>query len=227
MKIKNYILVILTAAFAFAGFPAIAQEIEFAGKVTTFESCGLYKASVTARQSGTTAYTDSSGFFSILCLPKDQLVVEANGFFSQKVNLKKFVSPKNLHIDLKLKSSEDAVDVATGFGHIDKNKLTHAVERMETTNNFSEYASVPEIIKGRVPGVEVNASSISVRGTDTYNDQGALIVVDGVVVDFNTLKNLSTSQVKSVNVLKGASATARYGSRGMEGVILIQTKKGN
>jgi TonB-dependent starch-binding outer membrane protein SusC len=227
MKIKKSILVILTAAFAFSGLPAIAQDIEFAGKVTTFENYGLYKASVTARQSGTTAYTDSSGFFSIVCLPNDQLVVEANGFFSQKVNLKKVVPSKDLHINLKLKSSEDAVDVATGFGHIEKNKLTHAIERMETTNDFSEYASVPDILKGRVSGVQVNAASISIRGTDTYNDRGALIVVDGAIVDFNTLKNLSTSQVKSVNVLKGASATARYGSRGMEGVILIQTKKGS
>jgi len=227
MKFKNYTFVIITAAFAFAVLPAIAQEIEFTGKVTTFESFGLNKATVTARQSGVTAYTDSSGFFSILCLPKDQLVVEANGFFSQKVNLKKVDSNNGIHINLKLKSSEDALDVATGFGHIEKNKLTHAIERMETTNDFSEYASVPDIIKGRVSGVQVNAASISIRGTDTYNDQGALIVVDGAIVDFNTLKNLSTSQVKSVNVLKGASATARYGSRGMEGVILIQTKKSN
>jgi TonB-dependent starch-binding outer membrane protein SusC len=227
MKINNYILVIISAAFAFADLPAMAQEIEFAGKVTTFGSYGLYKASVTSRQSGAKAYTDSSGFFSILCLPKDQLVVEANGFFSHKVNLKKFVFPKDLHINLKLKSSEDAVDIATGFGHIDKNKLTHAIEMMETTNNFSEYASVPEIIKGRVSGVLVNEAFISIRGTDTYNDRGALIVVDGAIVDFNTLKNLSTSQVKTVHVLKGASATARYGSRGMEGVILIETKKSN
>jgi TonB-dependent SusC/RagA subfamily outer membrane receptor len=227
MNLRKLLLVAFTASCSFVCLQAMAQEIKVAGKVTTFEDYGLYKASVTARQSGATAYTDSLGFFSIVCLPKDQLVVEANGFFSQKVNLKKALTADDLHINLRLRSSEDAVDLATGFGHIDRNKLSHAIEKMETTNDFSEYASVPDIIKGRVSGLQVNAASISIRGTDTYNDQGALIVVDGAIVDFNTLKNLSTSQVKSVHVLKGASATARYGSRGMEGVILVQTKKSN
>ena len=204
-----------------------AQEVVIKGKVTVHEEYGLNKVLVTAIRSGTTAYTDTAGFFLISCLKKDRLAVEANGFSDRHIRLNNKNREGFIYIDLELAPTEDAADVATGYGHISKNKLSHAIERAHTTNNFSEYASVPDIIKGRVSGVSINETSITIRGTNTYHDKGPLILVDGVAVDFMALKNMSTSQVKSVDVLKGGSATARYGSRGLEGVIIIHTKRSN
>jgi TonB-dependent SusC/RagA subfamily outer membrane receptor len=84
-------------------------------------------------------------------------------------------------------------------------------------------------MEGRISGISIGANSINIRGTSTI-DGGptpALLVVDGTVVNFSVFSNIPTEQVKSIDVLKGASASARYGSRGMGGVIVVTTKSEN
>lgn len=204
-----------------------AQNTTINGRITAFGNIGVNKASVTAQKAKASVVSDSMGNYSITCAEDDKLVIEANGFLKEKINLKNIDPNDSLNVDMKLGKSEKSRELATGYGHIDKDKITHAIERAETTNDYSEYNSVVDIIRGRVSGVQITGNSITIRGADTYHDQEPLIVVDGAVVDFTALNNISTSQVKSVDVLKGASASARYGSRGMQGVIVIQTKKSN
>lgn len=200
------------------------QNVTVNGRVTTFGKYGLNKVTITAQNAGTASESDSSGYYTISCLPDDKLVFEANGFINQKIKLKKVDIANSVHVNLKLRNTEKNIEIATGYGHIQKDKLTHAIEHLESGNDFSGYSSVLDIIKGRVSGVQIGSNSISVRGTSTYQGNEALLVVDGTIVDFNYLKNMSPAEVKSVNVLKGASASARYGARGMDGVIVIETK---
>ena len=202
----------------------LGQNINENGKITTFNKYGLNKATITAKNTGEVSESDSSGYYTISCSPNDQLVFEANGFLKQKIKLKKVDNTDSVNVNLKLRNTEKNIEIATGYGHIDKDKLSHAIEHLESGNDFSGYSSVLDIIKGRVSGVQIGSNSISVRGTSTYQGNEALLVVDGTIVDFNYLKNMSPVEVKSVNVLKGASASARYGARGMDGVIVIETK---
>ena len=222
IKIKLFSLFVITCFISFSSH-AVSQEINVKGRVVTFNTYGLNKVTVTAKNTGVETVTDTAGYYSITCNPDDKLIFEANGFFKEKVNLKSKTTHE-IYVNLKLKSGDKNIEIATGYGYIEKDKLSHAIEHIESNNDFSGYESVLDIIRGRFPGVNVGTNSITIRGTDTFEGENALIVVDGVVVDFSVMKNIPPSQIKSVNILKGASASARYGSRGMGGVIVIQTK---
>jgi len=200
----------------FVIFHLNAQERIVTGKVTTFEKYGLNNVSVTAKKSGSEAFSDTAGYYTITCNANDKLIFEANGFFKERTNLKKINPGDSVNVNLKIKSGEKNIEVATGYGHIDKDKLTHAIEHAESNTDFSNYNSVMEIIDDKFTTVR--------RGVNSFNNNEPLYVVDGTVVQLSVLKNIPTSQVKSINLLKGASASARYGSRGMNGVIVIETK---
>jgi TonB-dependent SusC/RagA subfamily outer membrane receptor len=93
--------------------------------------------------------------------------------------------------------------------------------------DFSQYSNIYELIKGRFAGVQVVNGEIIIRGINSINSSSAaLIVVDGVPVDGSALNSIPPVQVKSINVIKDGSS-AIYGSRGANGVVLIETKRGN
>lgn len=203
-----------------------AQQINVVGRVTAFEKYGLNKVAIKAKLSGAETVSNAAGFYRLTCEPNDKLTFEAKGFLKQTVNLKK-VDADSVNVILKLKKGDKNFEIATGYGHIDKDKLSYAMEHLKSNTDFSNYNSVLDIIQGRLTGVSVGTNSISIRGKNTFGSDAALIVVDGNIVDMSFLKNIPTTQVKSVDVLKGASASARYGSRGMNGVIVIQTRSEN
>jgi TonB-dependent SusC/RagA subfamily outer membrane receptor len=200
----------------FLNFQMNAQQRNISGKITTFENYPLNKVSVTAKKSGAEAISDSTGYYTITCNKKDKLVFEANGFYNEKVNLKRVETGDSVNVNLKLRNGDKNIELATGYGHIEKDKLTHAIEHASTENDFSNYNSVMEIIDDKFTTIR--------RGTNSFSNNSILYVVDGTVVQEGIVKNIPTTQVKSINLLKGASASARYGSRGMNGVIVIETK---
>ncbi len=201
------------------GFQMNAQQHKIKGRITTFENYPLNKVSVTAKKSGAEAISDSSGYYTIICGKKDKLVFEANGFYNKKVNLKRVEPADSVNVNLKLRNGNKNIEMATGYNHIDKDKLTHAIEHAKPDNDFSNYNSVMEIIDDKFTTIR--------RGTNTFDNNNILYVVDGTVVQFDVIKNIPTTQIKSINLLKGASASARYGSRGMNGVIVVETKSTN
>lgn len=203
-----------------------AQERTIKGKVTTYEQYPLYKVTVTAKRSGNEAVTDTAGYYSLDCDEKDKLVFEANGFFKERVRLKNVEPGDSVNVNLKLRNGDKNFEIATGYGHIEADKLTHAIQHLESEkNDYSNYDSILDIVEGRISGVAVENDGIKIRGTNTMGgEDSALLVVDGSVVSFSVFQNIPPSQVKSIDVLKGASASARYGSRGMNGVIVIETK---
>lgn len=200
----------------FMSFQLFAQKRTISGKITTFEEYGLNEVTVSAKKSGAEAKTDTAGYYTIVCDEKDKLVFEANGFYREKVNLKRVEPGDSVNVNLKLRNGDKNIEVATGYGHIDKDKLTHAIEHANPDNDFSNYNSVMEIIDDKFTTIR--------RGTNSFSNNSILYVVDGTVVQLDIIKNIPTTQVKSINLLKGASASARYGSRGMNGVIVIETQ---
>lgn len=132
---------------------------------------------------------------------------------------------------MKLKNGDKNFELATGYGYIEKDKLSYAIQHIGSEKDYSSYNSVLDIIRDELTGGRVGTNSIQLRGINTYGSNGPstspLIVVDGSVVEPSYLNNMATSQVKSVDILKGAAASARYGSPGMNGVIVIQTKSKN
>lgn len=133
-------------------------------------------------------------------------------------------SAKNEALNESTKGEPELVDI--GYGKAEKRNLSTSVSNVNKNHlkNASHYNNIFDMIKGEVPGVEVNGSQIVIRGVSSFSsDNQPLFVVDGSPV--NTVSNLSPNDVKSISILKGGAA-AIYGSRGMNGVILIQLKTG-
>ncbi|MFA5588446.1 MAG: TonB-dependent receptor plug domain-containing protein, partial [Mariniphaga sp.] len=131
-------------------------------------------------------------------------------------------------INLKLKPGEKNREYAIGYGHVsDRDKLNALASLTSSDMDFSQYSSIYDLIKGRFAGVQVVNGEVIIRGINSINSSSAaLIIVDGVPVDGSALSSIPPIQVKSINVMKDGSS-AIYGSRGANGVVLIETKRGN
>ena len=116
---------------------------------------------------------------------------------------------------------EEGVNV--GYGSVKKKNVVTQVNSIEgNTKKYASYRNIYDMISREVSGVRVNGRSVVIRGSkDLFGDVPALFVVDGVPTD--DVSNISPTDVKSIQVLKG-SAAAIYGSRAYGGVILIKTK---
>jgi TonB-dependent SusC/RagA subfamily outer membrane receptor len=202
-----------------------AQERIIHGTVTTFDSIPLIGATIKVQSTKQEVLTDSLGNFSIGCDSKDKLKVYAEGFYNQNVKLTD--KTRYAAINLKLKPGEKSRELAIGYGHVaDADKL-NAVASLNTNDlDFSQYTNIYELIKGRFAGVQVDGGEIIIRGINSINSSSAaLIVVDGVPTNSSALTSIPPTQVKSINVIKDGSS-AIYGSRGANGVVLIETKRG-
>ncbi len=203
-----------------------AQDRVIHGVVTTFDSIPLIDAEVKVKSTGQTVFTDSLGKFAVPANPGEKLKVSAQGFFNQRVKLEE--KTKYAAINLKLKPGEKNREYAIGYGHVsDRDKLNALATLNNNDVDFSQYSNIYELIKGRFAGVQVINGEIIIRGINSINSSSAaLIIVDGVPVSGSALNSIPPVQVKSINVIKDGSS-AIYGSRGANGVVLIETKRGN
>ncbi|MCK4700323.1 MAG: TonB-dependent receptor plug domain-containing protein, partial [Bacteroidales bacterium] len=132
----------------------------------------------------------------------------------------------SLFINLLFIDTKSNRELAVGYGYINEKNLTYAVSHLVQENNdFCSYANIFDLIKGQLAGVTVSANSIYVRGGINSFMPGAsqaLIVVNGVPT--SSIDWISPCQVKSINVLKDSNA-AIYGTRGSNGVVLIETRR--
>lgn len=217
---------LLTLLTLFVCVTAVAQTQNTVGRVVAFKKYPLKKAEIMVKGADEKVYSDSLGRFSISCSKKDKLIISANGFNTQVVDPQKFRD--SVLVNLIFKKSEENIKVATGYGHIDRDKLTYAIKHLSNENSKYEfYANIFEMLKSKVPGVSVNGESISIRGRNSYGVQPPLIVADGFIISFEVFRLMDPTTVKSIDILQDAAASARYGSRGMNGVIVITSKNGN
>ena len=201
-----------------------AQERMLHGRVFTFDSIPLVKADVKVKSTKQVVKTDTLGNFSVMCGLEDVLKVSAMGFNTEKVEIGPKI--KLAVINLKLRPGTKNREIAIGYGHVLDSEKLNAVSNLNNDDvDFSQYSNMYELIRGRFPGVQVMNGEIIIRGVNSINSSSAaLIVLDGVPVDNSILSTLPPIQVKNINVLKDGSA-AIYGSRGSNGVVLIETKK--
>ncbi len=194
---------------------------------------------VQGAKSGTT--TDFDGKFQLGGLKNgDKLVFTFIGYDSQTVS---YTGQKSINVSLSETANQlQEVVVQVGYGSVKKKDATGSVAVL-AAKDFNKGANVTteNLLNGRVAGVTINTqgspgsgSEIRIRGgSSLFASNDPLIVIDGLPLDNNTgtgatsfLASLNPSTVESISVLKDASATAIYGSRASNGVILITTKKG-
>ena len=205
----------------------LAQTRVVYGKLTAYNKYPVQNIEVKTKKSKASVKSDSLGMFSIVCNEEDKIIIKPKAF--KTVSRKVDEETDTLKINLIFIDTKANREIATGYGYISQENLTYAMSHLEQENNeFCNYTNIFELIKGRFPGVTVSSGQIGgavyIRGATSINmSNEALYVVDGGVV--STIDYIHPCDVRSIDVLKDSSA-AIYGSRGSNGVVVIETKKG-
>lgn len=209
-----------------------AQTKTVTGKVKSAEDAtGIPGASVLVQGTSKGVATDAGGSFSLELQPnEDALVISSIGYKTQTIQV-----GHRSFIEIVLESDAVSLEevVVIGYGTVRKSDLTGSVSSIRG----KELTTVPAInpmqsLQGKIPGVQVASSSgapgagtyVRIRGIGTFNDSSPIYVVDGVILQ--NIDYLNSADIESMEVLKDASATAIYGARGANGVIIVTTKKG-
>lgn len=237
MKNSNTVRVSLLALLLSIGMMAFA---EITGTVVDAMGEPVIGASILEKGTTNGTITDFDGNFSIAAQPNAVLQISYIGFKSQEVSTAgQKVLKVVLHEDNEL--LEEVVVV--GYGTVKKNDATGAVTAIKPDEmNKGLTTTAQDMLQGKVAGVNVvaadgtpgGAASITIRGGASLNASNSpLIVIDGLAMDnngiqgvANPLSMINPADIESFTVLKDASATAIYGSRASNGVIIITTKKG-
>lgn len=211
------------------------------GNIKDAQGEAIIGASVTVKGSTVGTVTDLDGNFQINANPNNTLLVSYIGYKPQEV----LVGNKK-NIQIKLLEDNELLDeiVVIGYGSVKKEDLTGSVMAIDANSlNKGLNTSATDMLVGKAPGVTVttdggapgSGANIRIRGGSSMSaSNDPLIVIDGVPVDntkgingmSNPLSAVNPSDIETFTVLKDASATAIYGSRASNGVILITTKKG-
>ncbi|MFC4721021.1 TonB-dependent receptor plug domain-containing protein [Geojedonia litorea] len=203
-----------------------AQERTVTGTVTTLENIAIVKAEVKVLSSKVTVLTDSVGNFKVSCLVNDKIKISAKGFSSQKVKIDE--KTKEIKINLIFKPGKKSIDVAMGYGHINEKDKSYAITSLKNDDKygFSKYSNIIDAIVNISPSITYSGGGITIRGEGSlHGSNHALILIDGMESNMSQLSALPPSDVESIDILKGGSASI-YGVRGANGVVLITTKKG-
>ena len=220
-------------------FPALAQTITVSGTVTDPEGEPLIGASVVVQGQTMGVATDFDGNYSISVPSTSTLVFSYVGYSTQEVPV---AGKTTVNVTLKENTEMLAEVVAIGYGTVKKSDATGAVATVKPSEIEAGLAtSAQDLLVGASPGVVVTTNGSPQGGADIVIRGGAsisasnapLIVIDGVPMSTksvygaaNPLALVSPENVESMTILKDASATAIYGSRASNGVIIITTKKG-
>lgn len=244
----------LIAGFFCLSVPAFAQNKTVSGKVTDAQGgAGLSGVSVIVKGSKTGTSTDGSGTYSLSVPNGATLVFSSVGFQNQEVAVG---DRTTIDVVLTAMSGNNLNEVVVvGYGTVRKRDLTSAVSSVRAKDfNQGVMAAPDQLIQGKVAGLQVvtnsgapgAATTIRIRGNSSIRSgNNPLFVVDGIPLDgrlarpgfspaglgvtpeSNPLYFFNSADIAGMEVLKDASATAIYGSRGANGVIMITTKQGS
>ncbi|WP_304968677.1 TonB-dependent receptor [uncultured Duncaniella sp.] len=220
---------------------AYSQNITVTGTVQDEAGDPLIGATVQQKGSSNGIATDIDGQFK-LSVPKNAtLVVSYVGYTTQSVAVEGRTS-----LTITLKENSEVLDevVVVGYGQMKRSDMTGSVVSVgDAAIKKSVPTSIDQVLQGRAAGVQIQANSgtpgastsIRIRGINSLNATNQpIFVIDGVVIDSatddesaNPLSAINPSDIVSMDILKDASATAIYGSRASNGVIMITTKRGS
>lgn len=233
LKLKMLLCLLL---FAEASFLSSAQTRIVSGVVTDESGLPMVGAGVLAANSGRGVFSDVDGHYSISLQEEDETVLTFSylGYTTQQI-----VVNGRSQIDVTMlpdasNSLNDAVVI--GYGTTRKSDLTGSVASVKMNDIVdSPTVSVDHALQGKVAGVDIMSTSgepgattsIRVRGTRSIMASNEpLIVVDGVIDAVSDMSEINPDDIESISILKDASSTAIYGSRGANGVVIVTTKKG-
>ncbi len=207
------------------------------GKVVDSSGEALIGATVKVKGTKSGAVTDLDGNFNLRCKAGETLVVSYIGFTAKEVAAK-----NNMEIVLEDDATMIEETVVIGYGSVKKKDATGSLETLTADPKLKGVApNATDMLVGKIAGVNVTTSgaatggaTIRIRGGSSLSaSNDPLIIVDGVYIDNsgiggvgNILSTINPNDIEDFTVLKDASATAIYGSRASNGVIMITTKKG-
>ena len=223
----------------FLSVGAFAQQITVKGIVKDTTGEPVIGANVLVKGTTNGTITDFDGNFQLMANQGDIIVISFIGYSAQELP----ATAELMNVVLKDDSEMLSEVVVIGYGVAKKNDLTGSVTAVKPDEmNKGLVTNAQDMMQGKIAGVNVTSASgtpgagatIRIRGGSSLNaSNDPLIVIDGLAMDNNGVKGLSNplsmvnpADIESFTVLKDASATAIYGSRGSNGVIIITTKKG-
>ena len=187
---------------------------------------------VTVREKGTSngAITDNEGKFSFRTSPGATLVFSSLGY-----NEKEMVLSNKLELLVFLEEKSEFIDevVVIGYGVQKKSDITGSISSVSGKDvNEVPVSSALQAMQGKASGLTIiqntgapgSATTIKIRGTGTINDSDPLYVVDGFIVD--DITHINPSEISNIEIFKDAAASAVYGARGANGIVVITTKTG-
>lgn len=220
---------LLAALFCLNGLLA---QVDISGTVLAADTGeSLIGVNITIEGTSTGTITDFEGQFT-LNVPSTDAVLSFSyvGYMAQSVTLN-----GRTQLEIRLENGNVLEEiVVVGYGVQRKSDLTGAIASLDAEEiQRIPTGNVEQALQGKIAGMQVTPSSgrpgagaiVRIRGIGTFNDSSPLYVVDGMLL--NDISFLAPDDIESLEVLKDASATAIYGSRGANGVIIVTTKKGS
>ena len=228
-------LIAVISVVLFTAGIASAQTRKISGVVVDEMGIPLIGSVVASQDGKSGAMTDDQGKFVLNVRSNDQTVsVSFLGYLTQNVDI---LGKSDVRVQLLPDPNNSLNEVVViGYGEVKKADLTGAVGSVKMSDvKEAPGLSVDQALQGRIAGVDIMsttgepgaATSIRIRGTRSITASNEpLIVVDGVAGAVTDLNDINSEDIESISVLKDASSTAIYGSRGSNGVVLVTTKGG-
>ena len=230
---KRFIIAIV-ALMAAGTLTLQAQSRKVEGTVTdSADGSALIGVTVILDNSSTGTTTDVNGHYAINVPTSGQQSLTFS-YMGYKDHSEK-VAPSTTRLDVEMSMDADVIEdvVVVGYGTMKRSDLTGAVASVDSEDlQRTPVATIDQAFAGRIAGVTVNSSTgqpgaaaeVRIRGIGTVNNSAPIYVVDGVITE--DIGFLNPGDIASTEVLKDASSTAIYGSRGANGVIIVTTKSG-
>jgi TonB-linked SusC/RagA family outer membrane protein len=231
-RVTKRVMLLPVLLFLFAA-GGIAQNITVKGKVTSNTGTPVEGASVTLKGTGTGTSTDAEGNFQLSAPSNGKLIISSVNFAEREVAIN-----GRTNINITLESADNLLTnvIVVGYGTQRKADVTGSLVRVdEKALREVPVANLTQALTGRAAGIDIartsvrpgQAGQIRIRGNRSLTGSNdPLLVVDGIPYG-GDINDLNPDDIASVDILKDASATAIYGSRGASGVIIITTKRGS
>ncbi|MEI7501701.1 MAG: SusC/RagA family TonB-linked outer membrane protein [Paludibacter sp.] len=233
-KIKDGYIVISKSTVKETPIQKKSEFRKVSGIVLDENNQTVIGATILIKGTNTATITDVNGQFSIEAPDEGQLKVSYIGYETQIINTYGKIAVK-ISLNQSLKALNEVVVV--GYGIQKKETVTGAIGSVGNKELMqAAVANVGNALVGRIAGLSAiqlsgepgnNASTLRIRGVSTFSgSQDPLVVIDGIQQSFNVLNSMDANEIEGINILKDASATAVYGVRGANGVIIVTTKRG-
>ena len=228
---RKFVLLIMIVLSA--GALALTQNKRISGTVKGVDGKPIAGATVLVEGTSIGTTTNAEGRFSVQAPADGTLVVSFIGYASKSVNI-----AGKTRLDIALKEDTHAIDdvIVVAYGTAKKESFTGSVAVVKGEElEHRKVSNVTKALDGLAPGVQVTSGSgqpgsgttVAIRGFGSINASSTpLYVVDGIPYD-GAISAINPDDIASISILKDASASVLYGARGANGVVLINTKKGN